>query len=223
MDGCRNRSSECGGGGADDRPFGGPSFTPACALCGHSWPKRLVVAAAVVLTGRVTPAIPPILKENRSGARAQPPPATDGRHRADRIRPAPTPARAVQLTGNLWQPLVIGLDIGLSSIADQQITAGQQSTDHHGNATSAARRPVTSPANNTRRRGWSDWDKDRLARKRTRDPSFGFPFSVRLPTRNIPAHPARTRPICCVSARGEDDRRRPRSPAAPASRSSASP
>jgi hypothetical protein len=87
------------------------------------------------------------------------------------------------LKGNLWQVPVLGVDVGISSIADVQITGGPY---NYLSITSRQPAPlaglVTETGDSTH-----DWEditlgaKIRLAGETARRPSFGFRFATRLP------------------------------------------
>jgi hypothetical protein len=85
--------------------------------------------------------------------------------------------------GNLWQLPVLGLNIGLSSIADLQITGGPY---NFLSITSRQPGPLTSVVTETGDSTHSVEDitigaKIRLLPETSRSPSFGFRFTTRLP------------------------------------------
>jgi hypothetical protein len=93
------------------------------------------------------------------------------------------------LTGNLWQLPVIGFDIGVSSIADLQITGGP-----YNRLTITARQPaplsdlVTATGETTHAvEDLQIGTKIRLAPETNARPAFGFRFSVRLPNAKHPS------------------------------------
>src|SRR5437763_2675377 len=85
--------------------------------------------------------------------------------------------------GNLWQVPVLGVDVGLSSIADLQITGGPYNVL---SITSRQTGPLTGVVTATGDSTHSVEDivigaKIRLLTETTRSPSFGFRFATRLP------------------------------------------
>lgn len=87
------------------------------------------------------------------------------------------------LKGNLWQLPVLGIDVGISSIADLQITAGPY---RYLSITSRQAAPlaglVTATGDSTHAvEDITFGAKIRLAGETARRPSFGFRFTTRLP------------------------------------------
>ena len=87
------------------------------------------------------------------------------------------------LKGNLWQLPVLGVDVGISSIADLQITAGP-----YRSLSIASRQPaplaglVTATGDSTHAvEDITFGAKIRLAGETAQRPSFGFRFATRLP------------------------------------------
>jgi hypothetical protein len=87
------------------------------------------------------------------------------------------------LTGNLWQIPVLGVNVGISSIADLQITGGPY---NHLSITERQPAPLAGLVTATGDSTHAVEDvtlgaKIRLAAETDRRPSFGFRFSTRLP------------------------------------------
>jgi hypothetical protein len=91
------------------------------------------------------------------------------------------------LEGNLWQLPVLGIDVGISSIADVQITGGP-----YNRLSITSREPaplaglVTATDDSTHAvEDITFGAKIRLAGETERRPSFGFRFATRLPARRF--------------------------------------
>jgi Putative MetA-pathway of phenol degradation len=87
------------------------------------------------------------------------------------------------LTGNLWQIPVLGIDVGISSIADLQITGGPY---NHLTITSRQPAPLADQVTTTDDSTHAVEDitfgaKIRIAGETEGRPSFGFRFATRLP------------------------------------------